>query len=360
MSKKNQVSLAGIIGESHRQIIHAVVDEIQASPKEEYALQLMPIVNVPAAILFNERLSGAGGLTGERSLGEKGKAISNGSSQMRPFVPGAYQEHALFTEKELLMLRKLGSIGERGATGLTSGELDHMTRSGNKLKLRIKNRVNKLIWDALFLGKYNHKGSDFSFDVPAGNTIAAATDWSVAATATPLKDLYTLQTTNVKIIKYVVKEWVMNPKTAADMLNSDEVRKVLINHAGAVGDINKVASILYPGLAPIKIVKDNYQDESLAADGQIVLGAVQFFVPDDKVLMVPDLSGTLYGMFGEFDMTENLNDPSATLDVPATGIYTFVSEKGLEDRESPHVKIVSGFNGAPNLLRPNDVFQITV
>lgn len=357
MSKIHQ--LAGIIGERQRQVIHAVVDEIYAKPGEEYALQLMPIRNVPSAILINERLAGMGGLIGERLLGEKGKAINNGSSQVRYFAPGAYQEHALFTEKDLLQLRRYGSLGERGLTGLTKGELDELTRSGMKLQLRIKNRINKLIWDALFNGNYVHKSQTFSFNVPSGNALTAATDWNVANSATPFSDLWYLQTQEAKLLKYKIKEWVVNPKTWAAIMASAETQKVIANYHITNLDPNEVAKFLYPGLAPIKKVSDIYQDESLV-DGEIVLGDASFFVPDNKVLVVPDFGGTLYGAFGEFDIAENLNDPSATLDNPAVGIYTFVDDKGLEHRESPHVKVVSGFNGAPNLLRANDVFVVSV
>src|ERR1700747_2598343 len=350
--------LAGLIGERQRQIIHAVVDEIYSNPGEEYALKLMPIRNVPAAVLINERLSGMGGLTGERNYGEPGKSINNGSSKTSYFEPGSYQEHSLFTEKDLLKLRKYGTLGERGVTGLTSGELDELSRAGMKLQLRIKNRINKLIWDAFFTGQYVWKAQTFDFAIPGANALTSASDWTISSTSTPFSDLWAIQTQNSSIIKYVVKEYVMNPKQLSLMLQSQEVTKVIQNNNIQSRDINVISQFLYPGLAPIKVVKDHFQDETLNADGSINLGAASFFVPDNKVLIVPDFGGLIYGAFGEFDIAENMNDPSATLDKPAVGIYTFVDEFGLEKRENPHVKVVSGFNGAPNLLRMNDVYTI--
>jgi len=350
-------ALAGIIGDRQRQIIHAVVDEIFSKPGEEYVMKLMPMRMMPSAILINEKLSGMGGLTGERALNERGKAINAGSSKTAYFDPGSYQEHVLFTERDLLRLRRYGSIGERGLTGVTAGELDELSRSAMKLQLRMKNRMNKLNWDALFTGLYNWKNISFNFGIPGGNALTAASDWTNYATSTPLADLWALQTTNAKLIKYKIKEFVMNPKTAADMMSSASINKVLQNMNVKNNDINELAKFLYPNLAPIKIVADHWQDESLVS-GEIVLGDASYFVPNDKILVVPDFGGTLYGAFGEFDVTENLNDPSATIEKPAIGPYTFVDEKGLEERESPWVKVVSGFNGAPNLLRANDVFTI--
>lgn len=353
-------ALSGIIGDRHRQIIHAVVDEIYAKPDEGALItKLLPIRNVPASILINERLAGFGGLTGERVMGEKGKAINAGSSQVRYFKPGAYQEHVLFNEDDLLKLRKYGSLGERGATGLTSGELDEMSRSAMKLKLRVQNRIQKLSWEAIFDGTYTYKSQVFSFEKPGGNTLAAATDWSNTTTGKPFKDLRVLISTNAKLRKYKIKAVVINPKTETDMLNTDEAKDLVKNNYAAIGDVNKIAQILYPGLPEIIVDRSVYQEESLSSGGEIVLADAQFFVPDDKILFIPEMSGTLYPAFGEFDLAENMNDPSATLDQPAVGIYTFVDEKGLEERENPHAKIVSGFNGAPNLLRPNDVFVAT-
>jgi hypothetical protein len=351
--------LAGIIGDRHRQVIHAVVDEIMADGSADVSEELMPIVSQPAAYLIHERIKGHGGMTQERALGEEGKAINAGGSETRSFLPGSYQEHVVFRERDLLMLRKMGSIGDRGATNVTAGELDHLGRAAAKLKLRVRNRIAKGRWDAIFNGTYVYQGNTFSFGVPNGNRLTAGTDWSDKAAGKPLADLYALQTTYGPLLKYSIMEFIMNPKTAADAMKTDEVRECLKNYNISSGDLNTVAKLLYPGLAPIRIVKDVYQEEDLV-DGEIVTGNAQFFVPNDKVLIRPDFSGSMYGTFGEYDITENINDPSATLDSPAVGIYTFVDEQGLAKKKAPHVDVVAGFNGAPNLLRSDDVFTVSV
>ena len=71
-----------------------------------------------------------------------------------------------------------------------------------------------------------------------------------------------------------------------------------------------------------------------------------------------DQSGALYSQYGELQLTENMNDPSATIQSPAVGMYTFIDEKGLERRKNPFVELVAGFNGGPNLMRPDDVIVI--
>lgn len=354
---KNQIQhmLAGIIGQRETSVIGAVVDEITASAREQYALKLMPAVAYPVELIYHEKVSGFGGLLAERSIGESGPTTASSSSEVIEFRGGAYQEIKRFTEQDLRSLRALGSMGDRGVTGLTTKAVDFLSRAGMDLQTKLTNRLNKIVWDALFTGVYTFKGiTKANFNVPAGNTIQTTTDWSVVATSTPLTDLYNIQKTNAVFRKYKILEYVMNPITIAAILNSAEVRAVLVNHAGAIGDVNKVAAILYPELAPIKEVADSYQDQTVV-NGLIVNGNTTYFVPDYKILCVPDFSGTLYGLYGELQLTNNLNDPSATLETPAMGIYTFVDEQGLLNRKAPSVEVVTGFNGGPNLMRSNDV-----
>jgi hypothetical protein len=357
MSMKH--ALSGIITDRHRQAIHAVVDKVIADPGQQYFANLFPMRHVPAQVLIHERLSGFGGLIGERALGEKGKSVTAESRDSRLYKPGAYQEHIRFDENDILTLRKLGTYGDRGITGLTSGELDDLTRAGMKLQRRVINRWNKLGVDAIMNGTFVWKGKTFNFDVPGGNRLTAPTDWSDPSAGTPFSDLWKYQNTDPLVRLYKVKQYTINPKTATDIMVSDEAKNVLKNYNIKANDINGVAQFLFPGLAPIVVVKDAYQDESVV-DGKIVLGAHTFFMPDDKVFVEIDFGGQIYSQYGEFQLTENINDPSATLERLATGLYTFVDEKGLEEREAPYVKVVTGFNGGPNLLRSDDVITISV
>ncbi len=360
MSKPHKLS--GIITDRHTQVIHAVVDKVIATPGEEYFAKLFPAKNVYARTLVHERLSGFGGFTGERAIGEKGKVVTTRSRDSRLFRPGFYQEHVRFDEDDLINLRRAGTMDQRGITGplsLTTGELDELSAAGVKLNRRITNRWNLLGRDAIFNGTFVHKGVTFNFDVPAGNRLTAPTDWSDPSAGTPLADLWNFQNNDPTVRIYNVAQYVISPKTATDIMVSDEVRNVLKNYNLMKNDINVVAQFLFPGLAPIKVVKDAYQDESIV-DGEVVMGAHTFFMPDDKVFVEVSFSGMIYPVYGDFCLTQNLNDPSSTIETPAVGLYTFVDEEGLKEREAPYVKVVSGFNGAANLLRSDDVLTISV
>ena len=176
--------LAGILQDKHRQVIHAIVEEVTSRPLDQssVALQLMPMTNVPAAVLEHEIISGSGGKTQERVLNAEGKSIAGVSSTSVVFTPGSYQEFIPFHERDLLQLRRFGTIGERGLTGLTGGELDKMTRAANKLQMRLVNRAHQLIWDAIFLDTFTYQGIVKTFGRPAGNVITAATDWAASGT----------------------------------------------------------------------------------------------------------------------------------------------------------------------------------
>jgi hypothetical protein len=356
MSKINHLS--GVIGQKETAVIAAVVDEITAKPAEGLGLQLLPVKSYPEFLIYHEKVSGFGGLLSERVIGEQGQTSSNSSSEMFEYSPGSYQEAKRFGEKDLISLRRLGDIGARGATGLTSGVLDFMGRAGEDLKFKLNNRLNKLAWDTLFTGVYTYMGqTKANFNVPSVNTVQAASDWSIPASSTPFSDLNDILKKNPTFYKYIIKQIVINPVTEAAMLNSAQARSVIINNSFAVGDVNKLASILYPGLPEIKVCKDAWQDQTTVS-GKIVNGLAQYFVPDYKMLMIPDFGGSLYGMFGELQMVYNMNDPSATTQTPAIGLYTFVDELGLMQRKAPFLEIVTGFNGGPNLMRSNDVLIV--
>jgi hypothetical protein len=197
----------------------------------------------------------------------------------------------------------------------------------------------------------------YNFNVPTANTVFAATDWSIPTSSTPFTDLYLILKTNPTYYKYIIKQIIINPVTEAAMLNSAQARNVIINNAFAVGDVNKLMSILYPGLPELKVCKDAYQDQTVVG-GKVVNGLAQYFVPDYKLLMIPDFGGSLFGQFGEIQTIFNMNDPSATAQSPAVGIYTFVDELGLTHRKAPYLEIVTGGNMGPNLMRSNDVLII--
>jgi len=351
-------ALSGIIGQRETAAIIAVVDEIVAKPAEQMGLKLMPVKEYPQELLYHEKVTGFGGLLAERVIGSEGPISAVSSSQMFEFGGGAYQESKRFTEQDLRALRRLGSIGDRGVTGLTSGALDFMGRAGEGLKQKLVNRLNYLAWQTLYSGVYTYQGiAKANFNYPGANSITSATHWATPGTSTPFTDLFSIIKSNPVVYKYMIEELIINPITEAAMLESAEARTVIINNAFATGDVNKIAKILYPGLPQITVCKDVWQDETIT-QGQVVHSAAVYFVPNYQVLIRPNFASTLYGGYGEIQLLNNLNDPSATVERPAMGIYAFVDEEGLRHRKNPWVDVCTGFNGGANVLRSNDVIWV--
>jgi hypothetical protein len=356
--------LSGILNDKHRQVIHAVVEEFSVMPlsDQSVAMQLMPLTDVPAAILEHEIISAYGGKTNERVMNAPGKTIQGNSSESKIYKPGSYQESIPFFERDLLSLRKFGTLGERGVTGLTSGELDQVSRAADKLQMRLINRAHDLIWKALFNDTFTYQGVVKAFGRPAQNTITAATDWSVPA-GDPFKDLVTLFGNNPVIRKYkaAITKMIINPKTASDIVLRALERGYITNANIGSGDINEVMKFAAPGLPLFEVVDDAIQEETIdSVTQETTLGDATYLVPDNKLLLVIDFNkrGLLFPKYGELQITENMNDPSATIERPAVGMYTFLDEIGLQQKKSPHVEVVAGFNGGPNHMRPFDTLII--
>lgn len=357
------VELAGAFTDNHRHYIYSVVEEVTAmAPESSLIHQLMPPVDVPAAVLEIEYVTGSGGLTGERVIGSPGKSVSGPSATSGIFEPGAYQDVTRLTEKDLLSLRKLGTLGERGVTGLTGGELNWLERIAMKHKKRLTNRMAQLGWTALTGGTWTWMGKTVTFPIPGGNQFTAATDWSLAGVGTPFEDLIQLLETNSFFIKYrpLIKCLAINPITAAYILQRALEAKVITNNNITSAGINEVKRFMAPGLPDFIVVEDAYQLETENQDGSITLADAQYMFPNNRVMPIIDFdkAKVLFTKYGELQLTENMNAPEATIEKPAQGIYTFLDEKGLMERKAPYTELVTGFNGAPNLMRYNDVIWI--
>jgi hypothetical protein len=362
ISKKAQ-ELAGAFNDNHRQYIYAVVEEVTAEAAEGGLIeQLMPPVDVPAATLEIEYVTGSGGLTGERVLGAPGQSVSGPSSTSGIFKPGAYQDVTKLTEEDLLMLRKLGTLGDRGVTGLTGGELNWLERLAVKHKKRLKNRMAQLGWTALTAGTWTWQGRTITFPIPEGNIFSAATDWTQPGVGTPFEDLIQLLEQNAFFIKYrpLIKALAINPISAAYILQRALEAKVITNNNITSAGINEVKRFMAPGLPDFVVVDDAYQNETYAKDGSVTLGNAEYMFPSNVVMPIVDFSKAkvLFTKYGELQLTENMNAPEATVEKPAQGIYTFIDERGMLERKAPYIELVTGFNGAPNLMRYNDVILI--
>ena len=153
----------------------------------------------------------------------------------------------------------------------------------------------------------------------------------------------------------------INPITASYIVLRALEAKIITNNNVTSAGINEVKRFMAPGLPDFVIVPDAYQTETYDNQGNVALSPAQYMFPSNLVMPIIDFGAAdvLFPKYGELQLTENMNGDGASVDKPAQGIYTFIDERGLLEREAPWVQMVSGFNGGANLLRPQDVIWIT-
>ncbi len=350
---------SGLIDSRHRRGIHAIVTRIMAK-SDKFIYTLMPIVDVAAQILEHEIVDDFGGMTNERSFNEEGKAIASISTEVGTFRPGSYQENIPFNERDLLMLRKVGTVGERGITNLTDGEVSQLSLTAQKLSVRLDNRLQYIGWKALLEGKYEWLGKVKLFGIPATNTLSPAIAWD-QPDADPIKDLLGWLNEYDGLRKYKIKQMVMNKTTASKARKAIMAldRNAQANNNIRSSSLQDLITFYAPELPEVFICEDTYQEETVV-NGKVTASVAQTFLANGIILLIPDFEGTQFPYFGQIQITENLNGADATVDRPAQGVYTFVDEEGLKNKSNPHIKMISGFNGGANLMRPFDVWKFDV
>lgn len=357
-------ALSGILSDKHRHVFGDSVEDITVSPpKDSVLLSLLPPVDEPEAVIEYETLTGSGGMTNERNLDEEGTSSPGQSTSSKLFKPGYYQDADKFSESDLLKLRKLGTLGERGLTGMTDKELSWMELRAKGHKKRVINRMAWLAAQAFFTGQFVWKNKTVNLGIPAANAFSTASDWSQTG-ADPFKDMIALVNTNPLLIKYkpLIKGFLINPVTEAACIRRALEAGYITNNNIASAGLNVVRQFAAPGLPEFITCADAFETQQLNNDNTLSLGTAQHFIPDYQMLILLDFGKTdaLYSQYGELAITENANDPSATLDKQATGVYSFIDEEGLKKRKSPYVEMVTGFNGGPMLKRNKDVLLVSV
>lgn len=357
-------SLSGILTDKHRHVFGASVEDITVSvPKDSVFLNILPPTDEPAATIEYETVTGSGGMTNERSLDEEGNSTPGQSTSSKLFKPGYYQDADKWNESDLLKLRKLGSLGEAGLTGMTDKELSWMEMRAKAHKKRVMNRMVWLNAQAIFTGQFVYENKTVSLGIPSANGFSTASDWTQSG-SDPFKDMLALIDTNPLLIKYkpLIKGFVINPVTEATIVQRALEAGYITNNNIRSAGVNVVREFAAPGLPPFITVPDAWEQQSLNTDNSLAIGTAQYFVPNYQMMILLDFanSDALYSQYGELALTENMNDPSSTLEKKATGVYSFIDEEGLKKRKSPYVEMVTGFNGGPMLKRAKDVLLVSV
>lgn len=306
--------------------------------------ELMPIVNVDSHIVEWEQEDNYLGLQQVRGLNGAPQSVKRVGGKRFQMTPGVYGEFIAIDEHELTTRRRYGSFSEPVDIS------DLVMRSFEQLLQRRLDRIEKIGWDLLSTGTFSVSNSlgvvhtdTFTLQTHAGS------DWSVLATATPIKDNrdMVLKGRGKGVSFGRGARAFINRKTANLMLNNTNDADL---HGQRVGggntnitleDINKV--LIASDLPTYEVYDDGFLDDA---------GAFQPFIPDDKVVIAGRRTGGM--RISDYAMTRNANNPSM-----APGAYTKVVDNVTEDVPRS-IKTHDGHNGGPRIYFPSAVVIMSV
>jgi len=310
--------------------------------------QIMPLVDVDAAILSWEIPNNINGLQGLRGLnGQPGNVTALGGNRFT-VRPGVYGEFMTIDEEEMTTRRQYGSF----ATPVNVTDLV-MDRQTQLLQRRI-DRIRYIGWTLIATGTFSVSNANSgithtdTFDLQDYN----ASTWSTVSTATPLSDFRA-----AKLLerghgvsfggqaKAYMSQGTFNFMTA-NTNAADIYGKRTSGLATPLGlsDINTV--LLAENLPQIEIYEGGYLDSS---------NTFQLFLPLNKVIIVGRRPGGQ--AIADYAMTRNANNPSM-----APGPYSFITDRtsGPAKTVPPTIEVHDGHNGAPRIYYPTAIIDMDV
>jgi hypothetical protein len=202
----------------------------------------------------------------------------------------------------------------------------------------------------------------------SGQTLAVATGWSNLTTATPLRDLQSLQilygrgTSNdfgsgaIAWMNTVEARNIMGNRNAADL---GGVRAQYGQTAfNSIEETNKI--LLGMGAAQIRIWDDSYQlsfSDTGGINGTFPGNYYGMYIPDGTVLVQAKRPGN--ELPGEFMWTRHMINGGGTK--PYAFTRDFTKAGGPNGPEvPPRIEIHQGFNGGPVIERPSQLVTLLV
>jgi hypothetical protein len=284
------------------------------------------------------------GLQQVRGINAEFSRVQKTGSKRYVMAPGYYGEFETVDEQELTELRPLGTFG-----GDTVDVTDLITPKQDRLLAREIDRIRYIAWTLVSTGT-------FSVSLPTGGVAhtdtyttqtSTGSDWSTAATSTPLADFRALNTLGRgKGVSFGGRARAyMNQVTANRLMlnaNAADVGGKLVtggNNIITLDDVNRVN--LANDLPQIVVHDDGYLNDA---------GTFVPFIADDKVVVIG--ARTDGGRIGEYQMTRNASNPNS-----APGPYDEVIESLLPPK---NIGVYRGHNGGPALFFPSAIIIMSV
>jgi len=330
--------------------IDALLRDIRIGPEVYIGQRFAPVINSLFHEIEYDVLAPANGLLTAHALGADVRRTEMPAVEIKSFKPAYFKEARMIDERDMLLLRKLGSEESQRAYAQ-----DLINEAAMDLRVKLEARIEHMRWLPLYTGGYNILQNgvavNANYSIPGGQLprtganpggITVTADWNNAAAAVPLSDIMDNQqafATN----GYQLAKVVMNSATAQLFCLADDTRQSFygqnIGEKILPGNLVKHAGVLLPGVE-FAIYDGGY---TTVAGG----GAVTFhkFIPDNHVIMLANAPA------GEIIDVVSVPAILPDADQGRPGMFGFAVDKTGES--NPYYEVVAGFYGLTRIRRPD-------
>lgn len=310
------------------------------------AIRKFPVVGEKAHKIEYWEEYGPDGMTHVHALEGEVSMIPLDKRVKKEFEPGYFKEGISLTEKDLLMVQKIGEPAEQQAK---FKEL--VAQAIDKLKTRMAVRKEWALWQAILTGQVTvtdtEKGISYTatYGQDSGNldnVVTAA--WTSTANARPIKDMLNIQKTFFEDKGYELGEVIMNLGTAHNMVLCDEFKKYYRGTLIKEIVLNPLAMVKYFDIVLPDVALTIYNKGYIAEGGS----SITKFVPDNKVVFLSKRDNSEIMDFVEVPSLHK--NPNGN---PEPGEFVYPINKLGE--ASPHYDLVGGFYGFPRMRRPEEI-----
>lgn len=328
------------------EVINRVFQEFQVQPGAFIGHEYLPLNTTDFAANADtitwETFGPSLGMTNQHRPGTDPRFINFQPVSQKTIGTAFWKEGHRIGERDILMLRKLGTFGECAGRSLVTKGLEN-------LDLRLKTRMEWLRWQALMgtltlpaIGGAPARTIDY--EVPNAHKVPADVAWTDTANADPIADL------QAAVIRYRGKgagkpDVIINAATAAVWAQNAKVRDLVKQSSSVVqigtDNIGELMVALVGGIRRIRVYDEVYLDEA---------GNPQTFVPDYVAVLIGAGQGVV-GPLGEFASTPSLHNGG--IDGPMPG--SFVIQDDNLSRANPYLDLFAGIYGLPVIYFPKRI-----
>ena len=316
--------------------------------ENRFVFSFFPKNTVDAHLVKWEQKDNYLGLAQVRGLNGEPMRVKRIGHKQYLMAPGVYGEYVVLDEQELTTRRQIGTFADPISLD------DLVVEAQEQLLQRELDRIEKIIWDLLVAGTFSvagPMGTTLHSDSYSNQTFTATTPWATVATATPIKDLRSIQLlSRGKGVNFGSQSQAIMNRTTANSLfantNASDLGGKKSNLGGSItgpDDVNRI--LTQEDLPQIVIWDQGYADDT---------GTFQLFIPNAKVVVVGQRPGNQN--VGEYRFTRNVNNEAF-----APGPYTRVIDTLVENGDVPRKMIVHrGHNGGAVIFYPGAIVSASV